>query len=166
MSISSRDRERVHEVQADQFVGHLRTIDVSPNGHAHTTRRRLRDKGIRFILETCRAMYSFAGKRRHLPPYAGNPFAELPLDRLPIEDAKRIFVFNATTELAFFQAADSWALPIHMVLAKTGIRVGELSVCAASGGNNTLGTSSCFSCKDCFCLKPVNSQGRHGPFGN
>jgi integrase len=100
---------------------------VAPNGHPHTRRRRLRDKGIVFILESCRAMYGFAAKRRHLPPYAGNPFAELPLDRLKIDDAKPIFIFDANTELAFFRAADAWALPIHLTLAKTGLRIGELT---------------------------------------
>ena len=64
---------------------------------------------------------------RHLPPYAGNPFAELPLDRMKVEDAKPIFVFDAATELAFLRAADDWAFPIHFTLAKTGLRLGELA---------------------------------------
>ncbi len=72
-------------------------------------------------------MYTFALKRRHLPPYAGNPFSELPLDRLKVEDAKPIFVFTEATELAFFRAASAWAFPIHFTLAKTGLRVGELT---------------------------------------
>ena len=72
-------------------------------------------------------MYNFALKRRHLPPYVGNPFSELPLDRFKIEDAKPIFVFNEATELAFFKAASDWAFPIHFTLAKTGLRVGELT---------------------------------------
>lgn len=37
------------------------------------------------------------------------------------------FVFDAATELAFFQAASAWAFPIHFTLAKTGLRVGELT---------------------------------------
>ena len=86
-----------HEVQPTAFAAYLRKIEVAPNGHQNTAKRKLRDKGTQFILEICRAMYSFAHKRRHLPPYAGNPFAELPLDRLKIEDAKPIFVFDAAT---------------------------------------------------------------------
>ncbi len=117
----------VHEVQPDAFAAYLRAIEVAPNGHAHTARRKLRDKGVQFILETCRALYSFAGKRQHLPPYTGNPFAELPLDRIKVEDAKPIFVFDADSEVAFFKAASSWALPIHFTLSKTGLRVGELT---------------------------------------
>ena len=70
---------QAHEVRPDAFAAYLRQIEVAPNGHKNTAKRHLRDKGIRFILETCRAMYSYALKRRHLPPYAGNPFSELPL---------------------------------------------------------------------------------------
>jgi integrase len=57
----------------------------------------------------------------------GNPFLELPLDRLQIEDAKPLFAFDAATELAFLKAASDWAFPIHFTLAKTGLRVGELT---------------------------------------
>ena len=117
----------VHQVRPDAFAAYLRRIEVAPNGHRNSRKRKLRDKGVQFILETCRAMYNFAVKRRHLPPYVGNPFLELPLDRLKIEDAKPIFVFDAATELAFFQAASAWAFPIHFTLAKTGLRVGELT---------------------------------------
>lgn len=117
----------VHQVRPDAFATYLRRIEVAPNGHKNTAKRCLRDKGIQFILETCRSMYNFALKRRHLPPYVGNPFLALPLDRLKIEDAKPIFVFDEPTELAFFRAASDWAFPIHFTLAKTGLRVGELT---------------------------------------
>src|SRR4051794_24624192 len=117
----------VHEVQPEAFVAYLRTIEVAPNGHRNTARRRLRDKGIQFILETCRSMYNYAVKRRHLPPYAGNPFSALPLEWMKVQDAKPIFVFDAATELAFLRAASAWAFPIHFTLAKTGLRVGELT---------------------------------------
>lgn len=115
-----------HEIPADRFLRFLRAAEVAPNGHAHAKRRPLRDKGVRFILETCRSLYGYAAKKRHLPPYAENPFAGLGGKRFRIEDAKRIFVFDADTELAFFQAADDWAFPIHFTLAKTGLRPGEL----------------------------------------
>jgi integrase len=86
----------------------------------------LRDKGVRFILETCRSLYGYAAKKRHLPPYAENPFAGLGGKRFRVEDAKPIFVFDADSELAVLQAAGDWAFPIHFTLAKTGIRPGEL----------------------------------------
>ena len=119
-------QSQAHEVRPDAFAAYLRTVMVAPNGHPNTERRQLRDKGVRFILETCRSLYNFARKRRHLPPYAENPFSELPLDRLKVQDAKPIFVFDADTELAFLRAACRWAFPIHFTLAKTGLRVGEL----------------------------------------
>lgn len=117
---------RAHEVKAGTFAAYLRKLEVAPNGHKNTAKRKLRDAGVQYILETNRSMYNFALKRRHLPPYVGNPFSEFPLDRLKIEDAKPIFVFDAATELAFFKAAPDWAFPMHFTLAKTGLRVGEL----------------------------------------
>jgi len=120
-------QQRAHEVRPHMFAAYLRKLEVAPNGHKHSAKRRLRDKGIQYILETCRTMYNFAIKRRHLPPYVNNPFSELPLDRLKIEDAKPIFVFNEVTELAFLKAACDWSFPIHFTLAKTGLRNGELT---------------------------------------
>lgn len=117
---------KAHEVKPAAFATYLRKLEVAPNGHKNTAKRKLRDKGVQFILETCRSMYNFALKRRHLLPYVGNPFSELPLDRFKIEDAKPIFVFDEATEVAFFKAASVWAFPIHFTLAKTGLRVGEL----------------------------------------
>lgn len=116
-----------HEIRPQAFVAHLRSLLVSPNGHPKTARRPLRDKGVRYILECCRSMYGFAARMRHLPPYAGNPFAELRLDRMKVEDAKAVFLFDAGTELAFLQAVNGWAFPIHTTLAKTGLRPGELA---------------------------------------
>ena len=115
-----------HELPVQAFAAYLRRIEVAPNGHANTAKRKLRSKGVQYVLQTCRAMYNYAVKRRHLPPYAGNPFAELPLDKLKIDDAKPISVFDADTELAFFRICSDWSFPLHFTLAKTGLRVGEL----------------------------------------
>ena len=92
-----------HDIQADQFARFLRSSKVAPNGHPHTKRRALRDKGVRFILETCRSLFGWAAKKRHMPPYGENPFAGLGGKRFRIEDAKPIFVFDAETELAFLK---------------------------------------------------------------
>jgi integrase len=116
-----------HEVRPDAFAVYLRTLETAPNGHANARKRRLRSKGVQFILETCRGMYTFAGRRRHLPPYVGNPFSDLPIDKLKVDDAKPVFVFDADTEATFLRAADDWAFPIHFTLAKTGLRIGELT---------------------------------------
>jgi integrase len=125
-ALAQSNPPQAHEVKPAVFTAYLRQIEVAPNGHQNTGKRKLRGKGIQFILATCRSMYTFACKRRHLPPYAGNPFSDLPLDRMKIDDAKPIFVFEPATELAFFKAASNWAFPIHFTLAKTGLRVGEL----------------------------------------
>lgn len=115
-----------HELNAEAFVRYLRTLDISPNGHAHTARRTLRDKGVRFILETVRSLYGYAAKKRHLPPYAENPFGGLGGKRFRIEDAKPIFVFDAESELSFLRTCGSWDFGVHFTLAKTGMRPGEL----------------------------------------
>jgi integrase len=115
-----------HELDFDAFVRYLRSLRVGANGHVHTRRRPLRDKGVRYILETCRSMYGYAARKRHLPPYGDNPFEGIGRKRFRIEDAKRIFVFDRQTELKFFQEADPWAFPVFLTLAKTGLRVGEV----------------------------------------
>lgn len=115
-----------HSIGADHFVAWLRKQKISPNGHPNTAKRTLRDKGLRFILEVCRSIYIYAAQQRFLPPTFENPFTKLNLERMKIEDAKPIFVFDAEDELSFFQKADDWTFPIHFILAKTGLRSGEL----------------------------------------
>jgi integrase len=114
-----------HELDAELFAIYLRKILVSPNGHANSVRRPLREKGIRFILETCRAMYAYAAKRRHLPPYAENPFAGVGSKRRWSQDRKPIFVFDESSEARFFQDLTPWSWPLQFLLAKTGLRPGE-----------------------------------------
>ena len=121
-----RPGTRAHEVSATAFVTFLRSRAVSPNGHANTPKRCLRDKGVQFVVEVCRSMYAFAQRQRHLPPYSSNPFSDLRVDRMRIEDAKPVFVFDAQTELKFLHAAHHWEFPVHFALAKTGLRPGEL----------------------------------------
>ncbi|MGZ0174322.1 MAG: tyrosine-type recombinase/integrase [Planctomycetales bacterium] len=116
-----------HEISADQFVRYVREVRVSPNGHPNSQRRHLRDKGVLFILETCRSMYGFAARRRHLPPYTENPFSGLALSRFRVENSKPVPIFDSGIELEFLKSLDDWAFPIHFVLAKTGLRPGELT---------------------------------------
>ena len=72
-------------------------------------------------------MYGYAAKRRHLPPYSENPFCGLGGKRLRIEDAKPVFVFDESTELEFLRSSDDWSFAVHFLLAKTGVRTGELT---------------------------------------
>jgi integrase len=116
-----------HEVKPDRFAAYLRTVEVGTNGHPNSPKQKLRDKGVKFVLQTVRSTYQFAAKRGYLPPYSENPFATVPLDRFKIEDAKPLFVFDASTEAAFLRAANRWEFPIHFLFAKSGIRVSELT---------------------------------------
>jgi integrase len=117
---------QAHQLNVAGFIGFLRAREVAPNGHPQSKKRRLRDKGVQFILETCRSLYAYAQRARHLPPYFGNPFADLQLDRMRIEDSKAIFLFDAESELQFLRAAGGMERCLHFVLAKTGMRSGEL----------------------------------------
>jgi integrase len=112
---------------AERFVRHLHEIKVAPNGHPRAVKRELRDKGIKYILCVCRTMFNFGSKRRHLPPYAENPFSVIQIDRMPIEDSKPIRLLEPKDEAAFFEACDVWQFPIFLTLALTGIRPGELT---------------------------------------
>ena len=85
------------------------------------------DKGVRYVLECCRAMFNHAAKRRHLSPYAENPFRTVEIDRIPIEQARPIELFTAEQEKAFLEECDDWQFPLFLTLMLTGLRPGELS---------------------------------------
>ncbi|MAG93394.1 MAG: hypothetical protein CMJ48_06555 [Planctomycetaceae bacterium] len=117
----------ISRLNVPKFVKYLRTIEVAPNGHPNTTKRKLRDKGIKFILETSRSMFRFGQQHGHLSRTLPNPFREFGLSKLAIRDSKAVFVFDPDQELAFFRNTDPWGFPIHIMLAKTGLRPGELT---------------------------------------
>ena len=110
----------------EEFVRYLRTLHVAPNGHPRARKRQLLDSGVRFILETCGALINYARKRRHLPPYAENPFQMLEIHRAPIDDARPIYALAPHEEVALLGACDSWQLPLFATLLMTGLRPGEL----------------------------------------
>jgi integrase len=111
---------------AEEFVGYLRRLKVSPNGHPNTSKRPLMDQGLQFILECCRSLFSYAVKRRHLAPYAENPFRVLEIDRIPIENSRPIVLMSPEQERAFLKACDDWQFPLFLTLMLTGVRPGEL----------------------------------------
>src|SRR5262245_27121837 len=84
------------------------------------------DKGLRFLLECCRALLHYAANRRHLPPYAENPFAALQIDRIPVEVARPVDPFTPDQERAFLEGCDDWQYPVFLTLSLTGLRPGEL----------------------------------------
>ena len=115
-----------HASHAEDFVRYLRAIRVAPNGHPNSAKRPLLDKGIQYILETCRTLFAFAMKRRHLSPYAENPFTALELGRLPIEHCRKIILPTSDQQMALLRACDDWQFPIFLTLILTGLRPGEL----------------------------------------
>ncbi len=124
---SVRLASNFHARHAEEFVRHLRAIRVAPNGHPHTAKRPLLDKGIKYILESCRALFGYALRRRHLSPYAENPFSALQIERIPIEDARPIVLLTPDQERAFLEACDEWQFPLFLTLMLTGLRPGELT---------------------------------------
>lgn len=116
-----------HELPVEGFVRHLREKPVSPNGHVNTPKRKLTDKGLQFVLSTCRSMYAYAARQRLLPPYSENPFREIGIEALRIEDAKPIHAFSPPEIIRFLTACDMWQFPVFATLALTGLRSGELT---------------------------------------
>lgn len=113
-------------VTAEEFVKFLRRTAVSPNGHPKAKKRLLRDKGVVFILGACRSLFNFAARQRHLPPYARNPFADLGIEKMKIEDAKPTAPLTEAEEVEFLAACDPWQFRVFFTLAFTGMRPGEL----------------------------------------
>jgi integrase len=121
-----RHASHFHTSTAEEFVCYLRTVEVSPNGHPKTAKRRLMDKGLCFVLESCRALFNYAARRRHLSPYAENPFSVLEIERIPVQEVRPVILLSAEQEQAFLQACDDWQLPLFLTLILTGLRPGEL----------------------------------------
>ncbi len=124
---SVRLASNFHTRYAEEFVRLLRSIRVAPNGHPNSATRPLLDKGIKYILESCRALFGYALRRRHLSPYAENPFSALQIERIPIEDARPIVLLTPDQERAFLEACDDWQFPLFLTLMLTGLRPGELT---------------------------------------
>ncbi len=120
-----RSADRITTTAVEAFMRYLRTVEVAPNGHPNTPKRRLRDKGLVFILTSCRSMFNYAAKHRNLPPYHESPFTEIKIERIPIEDAKPVEPFTSEQETAFLTACDGWQFPIFLTLTLTGMRPGE-----------------------------------------
>ncbi len=110
----------------EAFASYLRHIHVAPNGHPNSAKRPLRDKGVRYILEVCRGMFSYAAKRRHLPPYTDNPFSAIQIDRIPVDDAKPFQDITPDQERAFLSQCDDWQFPVFLTMFLTGVRPGVL----------------------------------------
>jgi hypothetical protein len=122
-----RHDSHFRDTHAAEFVRHLRNLHVSPNGHANMAKRPLMDKGLRYVLECCRALLNYAARHRHLSPYADNPFALLDIDRIPVENSRPVTLFTGEQERTFLEACDDWQFPLFLTLMLTGVRPGELT---------------------------------------
>jgi hypothetical protein len=122
-----RHASHFHSSHAEAFVRYLRALRVASNGHAHAAQRPLLHKGLRYVLECCRALFNFAARRRHLSPYAENPFRTLEIDRIPIHQTRPIALFTAEQERAFLEACDDWQFPLFLTPMLTALRTGELT---------------------------------------
>jgi integrase len=123
---SVRNAGQFSVAHAADFVRYLRSIRVSPNGHKNTAKRPLLDKGLRYVLECCRALFNYAARRRHLPPYTENSFAAIEIDRIPVETARTIELLTPDQERDLLEACDTWQFPVLLTLLMTGLRPGEL----------------------------------------
>ncbi|CAN5464153.1 hypothetical protein BH10PLA1_BH10PLA1_09130 [soil metagenome] len=112
--------------EAEAFARWLRTLEISPNGHKNSIKRRLLDKGISYILESCRTLFAYAIRRRHLPPYTENPFSAIEIDSITIENAKPIILLSVEEERQMLQASRPHEYPVLLTLLLTGMRPGEL----------------------------------------
>ncbi len=116
----------LHPIHVEEFIRHLRSCRVAPNGHKNSKKRVLRDSGVKFVLETCSSLMNFAQRQRHLPPYTENPFRVVEINRIPIEDAKPVVAFSSEEQLSLLTFCDEWQLPLFATLLFTGLRPGEL----------------------------------------
>ena len=122
-----RHASQFNACRGEEFVRHLRALRVSPNGHAHAARRPLLDRGLRYVLQCCRAMFNYAARRRHLSPYAENPFGALEIGRIPIQETRPIELFTPEQKRSFLGSCDDWQFPVFVTLMLTGLRPGELT---------------------------------------
>ena len=74
-SMPSATADHISIVSVDQFVTWMRRRHRTRNGALEGRQASYTDSGIRFILSTLRTAFSWAAKRRYLPPYSENPFS-------------------------------------------------------------------------------------------
>ncbi len=121
------------KISAEAVVRHLRTVKISPNGSSKAKKRLMKDKGVLHVLRTCRTLVNYAARHRHMPPYATNPFTDLRIERMKIENKKRIVLFTQAEEAAFLEACPPWEFRVFFTLEMTGHYTHTASVTLARG---------------------------------
>lgn len=121
--------DTITEQTVQDLVKWLRGQTRARNGSSKGKRDVYKVGGIKFILSTCRTAFNWAARRRMLPPYAGNPFTNFPIEKLRDRsvDSNEPQVLTRAQEQAFFTACSTWQRGIFVMLATYGLRVGELT---------------------------------------
>ena len=127
VELGSPTADRVTGVSVEDFVKWLRRQSRARNGADSGEQDRYTASGIRFILSVCRTAFIWASKRRHLPPYAENPFSSFPIEKTFKNEEGQTRIFTPEEQRAFLAACDDWQRPIFLVLAVYGLRVGASS---------------------------------------
>ena len=112
--------------RVEEFVRFLRNRHVAPNGHKNAKKRPLRDAGVKYILQCSSNLLNYAKRQKHLPPYFENPFINISIGRLTVEDGKPNVVFTSEEETKLLEASDEWLQPIMLTFLQTGLRPNEL----------------------------------------
>ncbi len=114
----------------EEFLKHMRAKQRTCNGKRRrkgtNPSNRYSERGIAFVLATCRTAFDHAIQRCHMRPYAGNPCKELPIDSMSKTPGKRRDPFTPEQEAVFYGACNDWQFGIFFTLAAVGIRRNEL----------------------------------------
>jgi integrase len=125
--LPSSTADEVTEGTVEDFVRWLRGRSRARNGAEKGQLRPYMPAGIKFILSACRTAFSWAAKRRYLPPYAGNPFSSFPIESIGNREQREAEMLTPEDQAAFVRACDAWQRPIFLTLLIYGLRVGELT---------------------------------------
>jgi integrase len=108
------------------FMSYLRTLEVHPNGHPHSSPQPMTESGVRFVLSAARAAWSWALRQDPplLPEGLRNPFTAhipaKPYRGLVTEDE-----FRSEGVVRFIEHCDLYQLPLMAPLILYGLRAAE-----------------------------------------
>ena len=119
--------DQVTDRKVEDFVRYMRKKTRVRSGAKRGQRRPYTTRGIQFILATCRTAFNYARKRRYLPPYGENPFAQFPIEKMRGGQAAQPQMMTPDELKRFFETCDDWQFRVFFVLALYGLRVGELT---------------------------------------
>jgi integrase len=125
--LATKKADQVSQGDVDKFVKWLREQRRTRNGAGEGLAAHYTHTGRIFILNACRTAFNWGRKRRYLPPYGENPFSAIGIERMRGREQTHAQILTPEQQRAFFEACDDWQMPIFLVLAVYGLRVGELT---------------------------------------